>query len=137
VLSEIQSEEHSRAFFQALAAGARGIQTFHASTAEQAIRRWVNMHRISEQCLLDLGVLVQMSRPDRLKQGRFVQRICLVVQEAAGPKLRNLFMRDGDSGLVAVASPELSSPRNVTPETLREKMLLAKERIEGAAPAPA
>ena len=137
VLSEIQSEEHSRAFFQALAAGARGIQTFHASTAEQAIRRWVNLHRISEQCLLDLGVLVQMSRPDRLKQERFVQRICLVVQEAAGPKLRNLFMRDGDSGLVAVASPELSSPRNVTPETLQEKMLLAKERIEGAAPAPA
>jgi type IV secretory pathway ATPase VirB11/archaellum biosynthesis ATPase len=30
ILSEIQSEEHSRAFYHALSAGVRGIQTFHA-----------------------------------------------------------------------------------------------------------
>ena len=103
ILSEIQSEEHSRAFFQALASGARGLQTFHASTLEQAIRRWVNVHHISELSLLDLGLLVQMSRPDRLKQGRFVQRICQVTQERGTPKLKELYLRDRDFKLRGVA----------------------------------
>jgi len=103
ILSEIQSEEHSRAFFQALASGARGIQTFHASTIEQAIRRWVGIHRIAEQSLLDLGLMVQMARPDRLKQARYVQRICEMVNEGGSPKLKELFLRDREFGLRNVA----------------------------------
>ena len=101
VLSEIQSEEHSRAFFHALSAGARGIQTFHASSIEQALRRWVNMHGISEESLLDLGVLVLMARPDRLQPDRYVQRICVVEAEGGRPRLRELYGRDGDFRLVA------------------------------------
>jgi pilus assembly protein CpaF len=103
VLSEIQSEEHSHAFFHALAAGARGMQTFHASSIEQAIRRWVNMHHIPEQCLFDLGVMVQMSRPDRLKQKRVVQRLCAVVQEGGAPRAKELYLRDRQSRLCNVA----------------------------------
>lgn len=103
ILSEIQSEEHSRAFFQALASGARGLQTFHASTIEQAIRRWVGMHHISELSLLDLGLMVQMARPDRLKQGRFVQRICQVTGDRGTPKLKELYLRDRDFKLREVA----------------------------------
>ncbi|MDA4121018.1 MAG: ATPase, T2SS/T4P/T4SS family [Thaumarchaeota archaeon] len=94
ILSEIQTEEHSRAFFHSLSAGAKGIQTFHASSIEQAIGRWVNMHRITEQSLLDLGVLVQMVRPDRLNPGRYVQRICEVVSEGGSPRIREVFLRD-------------------------------------------
>ena len=67
ILGEIQSEEHSRAFFHALTAGVRGLQTFHASSAGQAIRRWREMHGISKTSLLDLDIIVQMSRPDRLE----------------------------------------------------------------------
>ncbi len=130
ILSEIQSEEHSRAFFQALAAGARGIQTFHASTIEQAVRRWVSMHHVSELSLLDLGLLVQMTRPDRLKQGRYVQRICAVVQERGAPKLKELFMRDRMFELVNVAGPGLPSPpEGVEPTKFQGKVAIALEAI--------
>ena len=99
ILSEIQSEEHSRAFFQSLASGARGIQTFHASNIEQAIRRWVSIHHVARQSLLDLGLIVQMVRPDRLKQGRIVQRICQMKQENGEPRLKELFVRDREYNL--------------------------------------
>jgi pilus assembly protein CpaF len=35
VLSEIQSEEHSRAFFHSLSAGIRGMQTFHSTSSRR------------------------------------------------------------------------------------------------------
>ena len=133
ILSEIQSEEHSRAFFHALASGARGLQTFHASSLEQAIRRWVNLHHISEQSLLDLGLMVQMSRPDRLKQGRFVQRICQVYQEQGAPRLRELFMRDRGFKLQAVAGEGWPLPSGgVEPVTLQMKVERAREKIARA-----
>ena len=94
VLSEIQSEEHSRAFFHALASGVRGIQTFHASSPEQAVRRWINVHGIPKQSLLDLGVLVQMSRPDRLRPLRIACSICEAVADGGEPGLRELYVRD-------------------------------------------
>ena len=135
VLSEIQSEEHSRAFFQALASGARGLQTFHASTVEQAIRRWVNMHHISEQSLLDLGIMVQMARPDRLKQGRFVQRICQVCQELGAPKLKELFLRDRGFTLKAVADEGYPlPPEGVEPVAFQTRVAQARERIARAEP---
>ena len=130
ILSEIQSEEHSRAFFQALASGARGIQTFHASTVEQAIRRWVTMHHIAEQSLLDLGLMAQMARPDRLKQGRFVQRICQVTQERGVPRLRELFIRDREFKLRKVSDTTWPlPPEGVEPARLQEKVGRALERI--------
>jgi type IV secretory pathway ATPase VirB11/archaellum biosynthesis ATPase len=130
ILSEIQSEEHSRAFFQALASGARGLQTFHASTLEQALRRWVNLHHISEQSLLDLGLLVQMARPDRLKQGRFVQRICQVCQEAGAPRLKELFLRDRGFRLQAVAGEGWPiPPEGVDPIAFRGRVERALEKI--------
>jgi len=130
ILSEIQSEEHSRAFFQALAAGARGIQTFHASTAEQAIRRWLSMHHVSEQSIMDLGLMVQMARPDRLKQGRYVQRICVVAQEGGAPRLKELFIRDRSFSLRSVTGGGLPQPpEGVDPERLMSKVSLALQRL--------
>lgn len=110
ILSEIQSEEHSRAFFQALASGARGIQTFHASTVEQAVRRWVYLHHISEQSLLDLGMLVQMTRPERLGQARYVLRIAVMSQNGGTPRIKELYMRDRDFRLAEVAGPGWPRP---------------------------
>ncbi len=131
ILSEIQSEEHSRAFFQSLAAGARGIQTFHASTVEQAIRRWVSMHHVPEESLLDLGLMVQMARPDRLKQGRYVQRVCEVVQEMGVPKLKEIFIRDREFRLRNVAGVGWPTPpEGADPERFLGKVALAARRIE-------
>jgi pilus assembly protein CpaF len=130
ILSEIQSEEHSRAFFQALASGARGLQTFHASTIEQAIRRWTNMHHVSEQSLLDLGLMVQMARPDRLKQGRFVQRVCQVTQDRGAPKLRELYLRDREFRLRDVAGEGWPLPPDgMESGELRLRVRRARERI--------
>jgi pilus assembly protein CpaF len=134
ILSEIQSEEHSRAFFQALASGARGLQTFHASTIEQAIRRWVNLHHIAEQSILDLGLMVQMARPDRLKQGRFVQRICQVTQERGSPRLRELFVRDREFNLRSVTEDGWPLPPDgVEPIRLSSKVEDAIFRIRRGA----
>lgn len=99
VLSEIQSEEHSHAFFHALSSGIKGLQTFHAGSPEQAIRRWVEVHGIPEQSLLDLGLIVQMKRPDRLKPMRFVSRICEVASENGEARLRDVYVRDRESKL--------------------------------------
>ena len=130
ILSEIQSEEHSRAFFQALASGARGIQTFHASSVEQAIRRWVSMHHISEQSLIDLGLMVQMARPDRLKQGRHVQRVSQVIEERGAPRVKEIFARDRGSRLLNVAGTGWPlPPEGVEGETLNRKVELAMGRI--------
>lgn len=124
ILSEIQSEEHSRAFFHALSAGVRGIQTFHASTIEQALRRWVNMHGIAEESLLDLGILVLMVRPDRLKPERYVQRICAVEAESGRPRLGELYSR-GDGFRLNPTGPE---DRRVTTEVLQDSKLEEKKR---------
>jgi len=133
ILSEIQSEEHSRAFFQALASGARGLQTFHASTIEQAIRRWVSMHHISEQSLLDLGLMVQMARPDRLKQARFVQRICQVIQDRGTPKLKELYLRDRDFKLRRIAGGGWPAPPEGTdPSEFGLTIERARRRIENS-----
>lgn len=81
ILGEVQSAEHSSALFQAIASGIRGIQTFHSSDPEQAIRRWTKTHGISPEQILDLDVLVTMSRPWPGKPYRYVRRISEVCEE--------------------------------------------------------
>jgi type IV secretory pathway ATPase VirB11/archaellum biosynthesis ATPase len=133
ILSEIQSEEHSRAFFHALAAGARGIQTFHASSVEQAIGRWVNMHNVAEESLADLGVLVQMVRPDKLMPARFVQRVCVVASEGGAPRVRELFLRDREFRLRDVAGTgRLNPPMGMDPVVFSSKVARASARIGGS-----
>lgn len=134
VLGEIQSEEHSRAFFHALAAGVRGLQTFHSSSPEQAIRRWQELHGVSRANLLDLGLLVQMSRPDRLAARRCVRTISVVAggsgaEGAPEPSLRWLYARDLGSPLRRSATwEELATP---VPASGRAAFLASlEERVE-------
>ncbi|MDV3277418.1 MAG: Flp pilus assembly complex ATPase component TadA [Nitrososphaerales archaeon] len=132
ILSEIQSEEHSRAFYHALASGVRGIQTFHASSLEQAVRRWVNVHGIAKQNLLDLGVLVQMSRPDRLKPLRVCSRVCEMVSEVDEPRLRELYIRDRSFELRRVVPWErVSPPQGRTSEELLERVVETTAAMSG------
>ncbi|MBI3116502.1 MAG: type II/IV secretion system ATPase subunit [Thaumarchaeota archaeon] len=102
ILGEIQSEEHSLAFFHALSSGVRGMQTFHASSPEQAIRRWAENHGISKTSLLDLDIIVQMSRPAKLGSRRVVNRVCLVVDEGGEPRLRDIYVRERGNELQRV-----------------------------------
>jgi len=78
ILGEVQTEAHSRALFQSVSSGIRAMQTFHASSPEQAIRRWVHLHGIDPVQLADLGVVVTMVRPDPQSSRRYVSRISYV-----------------------------------------------------------
>ncbi|MDV3293753.1 MAG: Flp pilus assembly complex ATPase component TadA [Nitrososphaerales archaeon] len=128
ILSEIQSEEHSRAFFHALSAGVRGLQTFHASSPEGAIRRWAIVHGIPKQSLLDLGLIVQTSRPDRMKPLRLVSRVSEVFSDAGEPRLRDLFLRDRASDLRRVTAWErVAPPTGRTSEELLEALKSSSE----------
>lgn len=123
ILSEIQSEEHSRAFFHALSAGIRGIQTFHASSVEQAVRRWTNVHGVARQSLLDLGIMVQMARPDRLKPFRAVSRVCQILSENGEPRLRDIYDRDREYQLQRIATwDRVTQPEGRTHEELLKRM---------------
>ncbi len=131
ILSEIQSEEHSRAFFHALSAGVRGMQTFHASTVEQAIRRWTEIHGVPRQGILDLGVLVQMARPDRLEPVRFAARVCAIVSDAGEPRVRELYVRDRGSHLSRVVEWERVSAPGATPsEEFATLVSEAQQRLQ-------
>jgi type IV secretory pathway ATPase VirB11/archaellum biosynthesis ATPase len=104
ILSEIQSEEHSRAFFQALSSGVRGMQTFHASSPEAAVRRWESVHGIPAENLSDIGLLVLMSRPEKLGPVRRVERVTQVCMEDGIPRLRDVYSRGAD-GVLARRAP--------------------------------
>ena len=136
VLSEIQSEEHSRAFFHALSAGVRGMQTFHAPTVEQAVRRWTNIHKVPKQSLHDLGVLVQMARPERLGPTRQVSRVCLMAAEGGEPRIRDVFMRDRGARLQRVTEWDRVEPPGgrdscAFAEHLRDVEGRLKEEVQG------
>jgi type IV secretory pathway ATPase VirB11/archaellum biosynthesis ATPase len=128
ILGEIQSEEHSRAFFHALSAGIRGLQTFHASSATQAVRRWREMHGISKTNLLDLDILVQMARPERLGSKRQVYGISLIVEEEGEARLRELYSRVKDARLQRIVSWERLQIRKAS--VTREQLLEGLERIQ-------
>ena len=130
ILGEIQSEEHSRAFFHALSAGVRGLQTFHASTTEQAVRRWIEMHGISKANLLDLDILVQMTRPDRLGSARLVQSIVQVVEEEGEPRLRDFYARARDGRLQRISAWERLQMRR--PPVTTESFVAKIEAIQSA-----
>jgi pilus assembly protein CpaF len=133
ILGEVQSEEHSRAFFQALSAGVRGLQTFHSSSPEQAIRRWLELHGVSKANMLDLGIIVQMVRPQRLSSRRYVQSISTVSRNSdpdekreAEPRLRTLYLRANDGPIHRTASWEQLDLS--LPSTTREAFLSDLER---------
>jgi hypothetical protein len=74
--------------------------------------------------------MVQMVRPDRLKQGRYVQRICQVCQERGAPRLKELFMRDRGFKLQAVAGEGWPlPPEGVEPEMFRSRVERARKKI--------
>jgi flagellar protein FlaI len=131
ILGEIQSSEHSQAFFHALSSGIRGMQTFHASSPEQAIRRWIENHRISKTSLLDLDIIVQMIRPARLGSERHVSRISVIVEESNEPRIRDVYIRDRSFHLQKVLPWERIQLRRSSLDTkVVEKIQLISSKLE-------
>ncbi|MHA1114553.1 MAG: ATPase, T2SS/T4P/T4SS family [Candidatus Heimdallarchaeaceae archaeon] len=60
-LGEIQTKEHTKAMFEALNAGLKGIQTAHSDSFEKLIRRWSN-YGVSMDDFLSLEVVIVMER---------------------------------------------------------------------------
>jgi len=60
LLGEIQTSEHSKALFQALASGLRVIHTVHASSPEALIRRFMIQHGISKDDIRSLELIISV-----------------------------------------------------------------------------
>jgi len=111
LLGELQTKEHSKAFFHALSAGIRGIATSHANAPEDIILRWTQHHDIKPSNIALLDLIVLMRRIRRMGSSRRkVVRICEIVcpQEHEINEndiiLRDLFVHDGEK-LVPVVNP--------------------------------
>lgn len=88
------------------------------------------MHGISKTNLLDLDVLVQMARPERLGSSRQVFGISLVVEEEGEARLRELYSRGKDAHLQRIVSWDRLQIRR--PTYTREELLQNLERIQAA-----
>jgi len=72
ILGEIQTLEHSKALFQAIAAGLHSIQTCHSDSAASLISRWILGHNIDKSNLGLMDLIVTLERP---KPGESVRRV--------------------------------------------------------------
>ena len=90
------------------------------------------MHGISRTSLLDLDIMVQMSRPDRLESRSRVQGVALVVEEDGEPRLREVYARGRGALLQRIISWERLQVRrpSVTNEAFLEKMELLQRSFE-------
>ncbi len=77
-LGEIQSSEHTKAMFEALNAGLKGIQTAHADSVEKILRRWENLHKISVTDFLSLETIIIMKR--EILKNSFIRTIAEVYE---------------------------------------------------------
>ncbi|MFW9847777.1 MAG: ATPase, T2SS/T4P/T4SS family [Candidatus Thorarchaeota archaeon] len=75
ILGEIQTEDHSNALFQSLAAGLRSIQTCHSATPQGLITRWTRNHGIDDASIALMDLIVSLNRPQPGDSTRFVSEI--------------------------------------------------------------
>ncbi len=61
-LGEVQTKSHTKALFHAITAGIKTMFTVHASSIQQLIRRWTIVYNINPISLMDLDILVFISR---------------------------------------------------------------------------
>lgn len=77
ILGEIQTAEHSRALFQAIAAGLHTMQTCHSDSAPSLISRWISDHGIDKSSMALMDLIVTMERPT---PGEAMRRVKEVVE---------------------------------------------------------
>lgn len=72
ILGEILTKDHSKALFEALSSGLKGIGTFHSDDVRKAIARWREHHGVPDVCLEHLDLLVHMREFEARKPTRRV-----------------------------------------------------------------
>ena len=75
ILGEIQTEEHSKALFQAIAAGLHSMQTCHSDSAASLVSRWIINHNIERTSLGLMDLIVTLERPRPGESNRFIKEI--------------------------------------------------------------
>jgi type IV secretory pathway ATPase VirB11/archaellum biosynthesis ATPase len=88
ILGEIQTAEHSRALFQAIAAGLRSIQTCHSDSASSLISRWTLNHGIDRSSIALMDLIVTLERPTPGQSRRRVKEIVEIRRSAVDGLLR-------------------------------------------------
>src|SRR5579875_3531346 len=91
-LGELQTKEHSKAFFHALLAGLRGMVTCHSSSAMDLIKRWITQHEIPVENIAVLDIIVEMKREiedNSIK--RYVNSVYEVRAEKGLPELFKIY----------------------------------------------
>lgn len=81
ILGEIQTVEHSKALFQAIAAGLHSIQTCHSDSAASLITRWILGHNIEKSNIGLMDLIVTLERP---KPGESKRRVKEIVEIRKG-----------------------------------------------------
>ncbi|MHA1344882.1 MAG: ATPase, T2SS/T4P/T4SS family [Candidatus Heimdallarchaeaceae archaeon] len=120
-LGEIQSSEHTKAMFEALNAGLKGIQTAHADSVEKILRRWENLHKISVTDFLSLETIIIMKR--EILKNNFIRTIAEIYE--VNTKNPQLELKYGFLTKVYDASWD----KKRTMSTIREESFI-KEKID-------
>ncbi|MBN2229910.1 MAG: type II/IV secretion system ATPase subunit [Candidatus Thorarchaeota archaeon] len=81
ILGEIQTIEHSKALFQAIAAGLKSVQTCHSNSASNLISRWIWGHGIERSNLAMMDLIVTLERPI---PGQSLRRVSEIVEIRRG-----------------------------------------------------
>ncbi|MFW9843637.1 MAG: ATPase, T2SS/T4P/T4SS family, partial [Candidatus Thorarchaeota archaeon] len=81
ILGEIQTVEHSKALFQAIAAGLHSIQTCHSDSAASLVSRWILGHNIEKSNLGLMDLIVTLERP---KPGESIRHVKEIVEIRKG-----------------------------------------------------
>jgi flagellar protein FlaI len=81
ILGEIQTKEHSKALFQAIAAGLHSIQTCHSDSAASLVTRWIQGHNIEKSNLGMMDLIVTLERP---KPGESLRQVKEIVEIRKG-----------------------------------------------------
>jgi Tfp pilus assembly ATPase PilU len=81
ILGEIQTIEHSKALFQAVAAGLHSIQTCHSDSAASLVSRWILGHNIEKSNLGLMDLIVTLERP---KPGESIRQVKEIVEIRKG-----------------------------------------------------
>ena len=120
-LGELQSKEHFKALFHAVAAGLRGIHTCHASSVFGLVRRLILHYRISKEDLSGIDLIVCMVK---CYQGSRVLRRVAEVWAVGMAKSTSADLLDLPLSLIFKWDPERDLHYNVLNDVFKSPSIL-------------
>ncbi|WEU40946.1 MAG: Flp pilus assembly complex ATPase component TadA [Candidatus Odinarchaeum yellowstonii] len=133
IISEIQTEEDSKALFHALAAGLSGLFTCHGNTVEELLLRWSVHHKIPVVSFYELDLLIHVKKFDLHKiPVRKIVRIAEITNipdnlfSNATPEIQDIFTWDVRDEKLVLATDLYETP---TVKKIRRYEDLRKEQF--------